>query len=155
MSQTLVTARSLLLSTAACLVLAGVPGCGESSGPSGSVSGKITNQGQPLAAGTVVTFMSDTGAVGTAIVEEGGTYHVKTTEGDELPVGEYKVSLSPPIPPPVDPAAAMKASAESGGKPPEDNWNVPDKYRQGATSGWTASVKEGDNTFDFTIDAAA
>lgn len=147
--------RLSILASAACVGLFSLPGCGESAGPSGTVSGKITNQSQPLATGTVVTFMSDAGAVGTGIVEEGGTYRIKTTEGDELPAGDYKVSLSPPIPPPVDPAAAMKASMESGGKPPADNWNVPEKYRQAATSGWTASVKEGDNTFDFTIDAAA
>ena len=136
------------LTLAACLALGG---CGDSSGPAGQVTGKITHQGQPLAAGTVVTFISDSGAMGTAVVEEAGVYQVRTTEGDELPVGEYKVFLGPPIPPPVDPAVAMKASMEAGGKPPVNDWNVPEKYRQAATSGWTATVKEGDNTFDFAI----
>ena len=141
-----------VLAFAFCLV--SVAGCGSSSGPSGKVTGKITNQGQPLAVGSVVTFMSDTGAVGSGVVEEGGAYRIRTTEGDELPVGEYKVSLSPPVPPPTDPAAAMKAM-EAGVKADQQTWNVPEKYRQGTTSGWTASIKEGDNTFDFTIEGSS
>ena len=144
-------ARVLLLMAAACVGLGGISGCGESSGPTGGVSGKITNQGQPLTGGAIVTFTSDSGGVATGVVEEGGAYRLRTPEGEGVPVGEYKVFLGPPSPAPIDPAAARAAKLAGKTDPEPPAWNVPEKYRQAATSGWSASVKEGDNTFDFAM----
>lgn len=119
-------------------------GCGEA-GPktaTGTVHGSVTNGGKPVS-GTVY-FNSSTGNSALATLQTDGSYKLGGQFGEKIPVGDYKVSVSP-----AGGSGADIAAAPTGvlGKGP-----IPEKYLSGDSSGWTATVKEGDNSFDFKIE---
>lgn len=121
-----------------CVVSAG---CGKSMGPWGTVSGKVTYDDQAVTAGTVV-FISAQGRGASAELDSQGGYTLKTVNsGQKIPVGEYQVGVMPPRKE-VDYDAPVKETAAA------DYPNVPRRYRDHATSGWTFTVKEGPNTFN-------
>ena len=77
-----------------------------------------------------------------------GSYQLAGEFGPSIPTGQYQVSLSAAASDPsastADPAAMMPAQANAKGA-------IPPKYLSGDTSGWTAEVKEGENSFDFEV----
>jgi hypothetical protein len=123
-------------------------GCqGKRGGPTGSINGKVTLEGKPAPAGTVVQFISNVGAA-TGTLAPDGTF---VTMG--VPVGSYKVSLVSAAANefPSDPKAAMEMSLK--GPPPDAGSGaskVPAKYLSAETSGVSFEVKEGPN--DFVLD---
>lgn len=127
------------LSVAICVSTGLIAGCGSStSKPSGSVSGRVTFQGQPVTSG-VVNLMSKTlGAGASAPLGEDGKYRLN----DPLEVGDYKVMITPPPPAPPRPE-------DGPPKPRPTASDIPNKYRTEATTDLTATVKAGSNTFDF------
>ena len=111
----------------------------------GKVHGKVTHQGQPVTAGTVV-FRSDRGVNMNAPIDAEGQYRVSMAKGVGLPPGEYRVAVAPPL---LDlPIGAIKAPP----KPPEYP-QLPKKFRQPDTSGLVLTVKEGDNEFNIELPA--
>jgi len=132
-------------------------GCGKSVGPSGTVSGKVTCDGQAVTEGTVV-FISAQGRGASGKLDSQGAYTLKTVEsGEKVPVGEYQVAVQPPPPEQADlskvSADDVKAAIAKGlpvpGDPVKKEYpNIPQKYRNQANSGWKLMVKEGANTFD-------
>ena len=133
MKRSLFSARSaVLLGLLGCVYC--WAGCGSGASLTGSVSGKVTYNGQPLTTG-VVTFVNDeTGSGASGDLDSSGTYSIGS-----IRTGEYnvRVHMRPPRP---------EAPPQGAG-----TWrlNIPAKYQDARTSGLTATVKAGKNTADF------
>lgn len=125
---------SVLLSILTSLVWCA--GCRPEAPPTGSLSGKVTLNGQPLTMGTL-TFVDDrTGTGASAELDASGSYDIKT-----IRTGHYRVAIYSPPPKPESPSQDVGAM----------KLNIPDKYRSPETSGLTATVKEGKNSADFSF----
>jgi len=130
------------LALASVLSLIWTSGCGDSSGPVGSLSGKVTYKGEPVTEGSIVFFNPETGAAAEAQLDLDGTYVIETQVGG-LPPGTYQVSISPPeIPDPSTPPNTAPSMI------PKDMPNVPKKYRRRETSDLTVVIHQGENTYD-------
>jgi hypothetical protein len=122
------------------VLLAFAAGCGSDSGR-GSVKGKITVSGKPLAKGTI-TFLPTTGTkdpITTPVTN--GEYTIP-----DLPVGLAKVYIIPPLtsePSPVDKGDGVPAA-----RPERKKVVVPEKYQNPTTSGLSLTVQKGENKFD-------
>lgn len=113
-------------------------GAGEEVLEFGEVNGKLTLNGAPLTNAMVVFNRTETGHGGSATVDGEGKYVVT----DKLPAGIYQVGVSPaPVKPPNpgEPAPVIPPS------------KIPAKYSNPDTSGFTADVAPGPNTFDFDL----
>jgi hypothetical protein len=141
---------------AACLVtlsmaLSGCGGNGLPDGPTGTVSGRVTYQGQPCPADAIVMFVHTTSGIDARGVTDGnGEFQLKMRGGRTVLAGDYEVSI---IPPPED--AATSAAVE-GGQPLTDKqkeflsrkWKeIPTRYRLPTTSGEKFTVKPGENEY--------
>lgn len=148
-----------------CLVAVALPlavvGCGKGdgyTGPRGRVSGTLTLDGTPLPSGCSVLFIEDkTGYLATGIVGDGGTYTLLFGKGRDLPVGNYKVQLSPPLSgateqstDPVVQAARMKLGPKSASTLAV-SLPFPKRYLSTANSGLTFTVASGQNTADLPL----
>jgi hypothetical protein len=116
----------------------------------GTVHGRVTLQGKPVAAGTITFDNSAEGVALSASIGPDGSYRMKSYEGDGLPVGKYRVTILPqpfvvhhrtPFdPPPPAPAT------------PTELADIPQKYRDADTTSLTAAVAPGENgPFDFNL----
>lgn len=133
-----------------------VGGCGPRgySGPTGTVRGTVTIDGEPVPSGTGVTFISDAGFTASGRVAAGGTYELSNADrGNQIPVAAYKAMVSAPAAGGTSEAdanyeAMMQASASggSGQIAPAAEEVIPAKYRSAATSGLSYDVKAGENT---------
>jgi hypothetical protein len=161
---------------AAGLVSILLAGCGPGSSGTIPVSGKITKGGQPLA-GALVTFQPNAadGKAASGTTDSAGVYKLTTlVNGDGALPGSYKVTVTkfaggaaPAGGPstgatatPADIDAAYKAAESKGqnvmnpgaSKAPTDTPSEIDaKFASGDTSGLTADVKSGSQTFDFEV----
>ena len=125
------------------ILLAVAPGCSGTAGPPvAPVSGKVSFEGKPVAKGTV-NFISDAGFGASAPLNSDGTFTLKSEHGNAVPLGNYKLSITPP-PPAIDPSLPAGGSA-----PPVEAPDIPKKYREITTSGLTAVVAAGTNNFTF------
>lgn len=132
----------------------------------GKVSGKVTLDGEPVKAGSVLTFIpKSAGAeIGSALIRDGGIYVATSGEFPGIPVGEYRVVV---LPPRMDPKEeeelakknfqiTMNALVTANKKElakveyPQDAI-VPKKYWTESTSELTCTVAEGENTADFEL----
>ncbi len=119
-----------------CVTALVLTGCGGGGGkPTGSVAGKVTYNGNPVAAGNV--NLLSTAGVGAQAAISNGAYKIDSP----LPAGEYSVYVSAPLPTPQPP-----------GKPaaPVAKFEVPQKYQDAKQSGLKLTIKPGRN--DLPID---
>lgn len=114
-------------------------GCGPSE-QLGRIGGTVTFQGRPVSKGMVLFSCIDKGVNMTAQLKENGTYEIIMAKGAGLPLGTYKVCVSPP---PVFHAIGAAPPQQSPACP-----DIPAKYRNYMTSGLTTEIKDGENTFD-------
>jgi hypothetical protein len=100
------------------------------------VSGKVTYKGAPLTAG-VVNFHSEKGNASQANLDSSGAFKMSAP----LPVGNYKIYVTPPIPKQLPP-----------GTPPEktEPFTLPPKLQDPGQTPVTKEVKAGPN--DITVD---
>jgi len=108
----------------------------------GKVSGKVTFQGKPVTDGLLVFSNHAKGVHMTAKLSPDGRYELQTARGFGLPLGTYKVAVSPPVfdpPMPGMPAPPPRPKAYD---------NIPKQYFSPETSGLTITVVDGDNPFD-------
>ncbi|HET6423743.1 MAG TPA: carboxypeptidase-like regulatory domain-containing protein [Planctomycetaceae bacterium] len=132
-----------------CCLAAVTSGCskGGLNTPTGTVSGKVTVNGQPLTEGTITFFGENNGDTGAAVLNSDGTYALKYGTGFSVPAGDYRVSVNagpPASSAPADPKALMATvKVPDGGKPKKV---IADKYRDPKTSTLIAVVKPGSNT---------
>jgi hypothetical protein len=133
--------KSMPLRMAAAILCLAVAGCGGKS--RGMVAGKVTCDGQPVAEGQVVFCDPEDGFYVTQRLGPDGTYNVRTPNGPGLPTGKWEVAIAPPR---VDPPRP--------GEPPpviRDYPNIPLRYRDPKTSGFSIEVRESNGPYDFEI----
>lgn len=133
-----------------CSVAVVLAGCGSGAkGPTGSVTGKVTAKGAAVPAGTNVLFQSNDGPSAGGVVDASGNYTLKCDGSSYIPVGTYKVQVSPPPAPPappVDPAKVAMGGAAPVAPPP-----FPAKYGATATSGFEFKVEAKAQTIDLDL----
>ncbi|MCA9051127.1 MAG: hypothetical protein KDA89_20465 [Planctomycetaceae bacterium] len=123
-----------------CGLMAGCGGGGSKDlGPTGKVDGAVTLDGNPLSAGSVAFYQSDTGQSGGGQIGADGKFKFDYP----VPIGKYQVSFQPPAPPTPDELEPGKAI--------EQSTDIAPAYQDGSTSGITADVKEGPNSFTFEL----
>jgi hypothetical protein len=141
-------------------VLAGLlvsAGCPPASGPTGTVSGTVTINGEPAPVGTTVAFVSDQGFAAGGQVAPGGKYELTVAGKDkQIPAATYKVMLSPPggggpTEADADYEKIMQGGATAATTAPGTEEIIPTKYRSTATSGLSYTVEAGSNTININI----
>jgi hypothetical protein len=118
--------------------------CGRSGPEMASVSGTVTYQGKPVPLGTI-TFVpvAPDGRNATGVIGSDGSYTLQTEEpGDGAQLGEYRVTVYAHDEPILDYIPK---------KPIQPKALVPPQYENPDTSGLTATVNSGSNTFDFDL----
>ena len=139
-------ARWLLRAALLVLLVMALAGCGR---PKGTVTGKVSYNGEVVPSGTVV-FYGKGDESSQAPIGPDGTY-----EATKVPLGEVKVTVT--TPPPPDPSAVEKAKnnpmiKERGVTIKQDKVvTVPRKYNQPGTSGIILTVTQGSQSFDITL----
>ncbi|QEG20222.1 hypothetical protein [Mariniblastus fucicola] len=135
------------------LVMAGCGG--KDFGPTGSISGTLSMDEQPLPEGTKLIFMHPSeGHAGFGFTDASGQFSIEWRRGgknrDSMPVGVYEVMI-------VESSAVdveqMSADEMLEGNLPEPTrtTRIPAKYLRASTSGLSYEVKEGENNFDIKI----
>ena len=138
-------------------------GCesGGYSGPTGTVSGTVTLNGQPVPQGCTVAFVSDAGHTATGQVGAGGQYSLSVVgEGGKtsaIPAASYNVSVTPPAEAESsgDYDQMMEESASGEGQAEETTPEaevIPAAFQSTGTSGLSYEVKEGENTIDVKLE---
>ena len=155
-------ARSLVpgaILAMAVLPLCGGCGPGGYSGPTGTVSGTVTLNGEPVPAGCGVAFISDEGHTASGTVAAGGSYQLSAGgEGNEVPAANYRVCITPPAQADASGADYDKMmEAESAEGAPEEATEaavevIPAKYQTTTTSELSFQVKAGSNTIDIPLE---
>ncbi|MSR32865.1 MAG: carboxypeptidase regulatory-like domain-containing protein [Gemmataceae bacterium] len=118
-----------------------VAGCGQRTG---SVAGKVTFKGMPLASATV-TFFDSAGNVRYGVTGESGEYSIA-----EVVTGKAKIIVGMPV------EISMITPAERAGKekPPTKSKYpaLPERYLDQEKSGLSLEVQGGSQTFDLKLD---
>lgn len=144
------------------LLLCGGCGPGEYSGPTGTVNGTVKLNDEAAPAGCTVSFVSAQ-FTATGTVESGGSFKLSRVDRsgktlDTIPVGTYKVSVSPPAKAEESDADYDKMmeeeSAREGGQPKGEAEQsvIPAKYQTTESSGLSEEVKEGENTIPIELE---
>jgi hypothetical protein len=146
-------ARFMLCGGLLLLFLSSLVGCGRTTG---TVSGKVTHQGQPLTSGAVIFHGAD-GRSDSGHIDVDGNYTVS-----QAPVGPVKVTVdtgsarrvSPPkITGPRRDNPAKHPGEKSGTNPaPMRKVVIPEKYKDPNQSGLTFTVSGRRQTFDIKVD---
>lgn len=156
--------RGVLL-TFACMAV----GCGSGDGKRvviGQVSGRVTLDGEPVMENSALVFMpTSAGAeIGSGVIGDDGTYVAASGKHKGLPVGDYRVIVTPPRLDPQEAAELEKKNTQivmgalikkdrkelDKVEYPQDAF-VPRKYWTESTSGLALTVKEGENSADFEL----
>ena len=129
---------SLLLSVVSLSVT--VAGCGgkRTTLPTGTVSGTITFNGEPVSEGFVNFISTETGQGETVALGSGGEFAFT----EPVVIGPYAVFVTPP--------EGEPPTVENPTPAPPDPKNIPKKYRTDATTDFKVEVQEGKN--EFTLD---
>jgi hypothetical protein len=134
----------------------------------GTVTGTITLDDQPVKQGCVVVFHPVSGDTlhGSSVISDGGKYEISQGTGEPgIPVGDYKVTISPPpLPPDVqketerkNQATIMQALVTKNVKSLKQDIIVlqtdvvPQVYWSQGSTPLKVSVKEGQNSSDFKL----
>ncbi len=112
-------------------------GCAGDGPETGHVEGRVTFQGKPVSGGQVRLVTSQGAAVGE--IQPDGTFTAHWKRSPEVPVGDYRVAITPPQPPSPD-------SADAALPPPDPRF--PNLYRRAATSSLAVTVASGRNMLD-------
>lgn len=137
----------------ALLLLAGCSS-GVDYGPTGTVSGRLTKQGQSLAEGTQVVFMHpEKGYAAFGSTDAEGNFSITSWNEGNLPIGAYRVMIQPPAGD-LNPDTASDEQLLEGAQVesvPEAEFDF--KYRQTSTSGLAYEVEEGPNSFEIDLES--
>lgn len=119
--------------------------CGQSE-PLARVTGKVTFEGNPVREGLVVFNNEQLGVYMTAPILD-GEYEIITARGKGVPPGEYRVAVAPPmVDHPVGPILEPPKPVEYA--------DIPRRYHDVSTSGFTAGLQDGDNVVDLAMTKA-
>ncbi|HEY1190355.1 MAG TPA: carboxypeptidase-like regulatory domain-containing protein [Gemmata sp.] len=142
--------RLLALFVTCCFVL----GCsGSKDVPRGTVKGRVTLGGKPLAGATIVFDNKSLGVAQSATLDDDGKYEFMSYAAAGLPAGSYKVTISSGrFMEPGEEVPKFGAGTKVGAAPKKAPTPIPDKYSKTESSGLSADVKAGDNPpFDFDL----
>jgi hypothetical protein len=106
----------------------------------GRIGGKVTFRGKPVSEGIVLFSCIDKGVNMTAALAEDGSYEIIMAKGAGLPLGAYRVCVTPP--------PEFYPIGQPAPPKPKQYPNIPAKYRNYQTSGLTVTVEDGENPFD-------
>ncbi|SRR6056297_1037819 len=150
--------RSVLVGICSAVVLVAMLGCGSSSsfpgGTTGTLSGVVTLDGEPVPVGTSVTFIhGETAQPAVAVTKEGGVYTAKMHDEPKVLTGSYRVAVADPPQPSLSPEemAAQMEGAYLGEEESVPEGVIPPKYNIPDSSGLTVEVVEGANEYDITM----
>jgi hypothetical protein len=126
-------------------LLLAIAGCGGGR-TAVTITGTVSYQGKPLPAGRI-SFIGPGGQVASALISEDGGF-----EASNVPLGQVKVGVSTPLPPPPEIIKAAKEGKRRFGKGnpitvDSNTVSIPAKYSDPATSGLTLTVTEGAQPF--------
>ncbi len=119
-----------------------------------AIQGKVTFNGGPITAGSILVLESkELGVSRTATLAEDGTYSLGGTAA--LPVGNYKVALTPPRDgQSAEPGSESYDDMMSGSSDPqpknenEASFPVPEHLRSTNSTDKTIEIKSGESTYD-------
>jgi hypothetical protein len=118
------------------------------------VIGKVTYKGNPVPAGTTVTFVNqDNGMAAVGQVAANGSYSLLMRGERKVMTGPYRIAIGPAqvsVDPSSDPKA-YEAIMTGQGKMPETATSIPEKYKTAETSGLTYVVQPGPNIYDIEL----
>jgi hypothetical protein len=115
-------------------------GCGSSAG---TVTGKVTFQGEPITIGTIA-FIGPTGKVVSATIRD-GAYTASDVETGLATVTVTSHEPSPMMHPPTGPDPSAPPP------PPLKYVPIPDRYSNAKRSGVTYTVRPGKQTYDVAL----
>jgi hypothetical protein len=116
-------------------------GCGSSAA---TVSGKVTLDGKPLTKGSIAFYGGGAAALATGSIDSSGNYTLLTGTERGLTPGSYQVTIvANDI---IEPTNELT--------PLMPKLITPAKYSNATTSGLTAEVKAGSNTYNFDLQSA-
>ena len=139
-------------------------GCGDSLNLL-PASGTITYNGKPLE-GALVTFLSADNKLGSGTTDATGKYVISTLGKSGAVPGKNQVAITKmsgggtaPVapgaggstPPSPEQIQKMISDTKSGMMGSKTQQLLPAKYANPASSGFTADVKQGNSTFDYTL----
>lgn len=121
-----------------------LPGCG---GGSGSVTGKVTANGKPVTAASIV-FKGPTGLTSQTQVQKDGTYKM-----ENAPIGDVTITVANATEvADAGPALSPEEFAKKGAAGvPKMGTQVPPKYGDEKTSGLKTTIKSGSQTYDIDL----
>lgn len=134
--------RSMAVLLGATLLLVPFAGCsGTDAPPVGEVTGTVTLDAKPLADATVMFQPTQAGRPSTGKTDQEGRYTLDYVDGVTGAIlGSHKVIIRTEIP-------------GEDGQPPIAKEKLPRRYHDNTEL--TAEVKEGSNTFDFSLTSGA
>lgn len=121
------------------LALVVLSGCGGSE-PTGTVTGKVTLDGQPVTAGEI-GFISAKGFSAVAEIGSDGSFTLE----ENLPVDKYTVTVNGP--------GLTEAPGEEGGDAVAAKTSIPEGYFDESTSDITQEIVAGPNTVTIALKA--
>ena len=120
-------------------------------GPTGTVSGKLSYNGETVAPGTAVVFVDmAAGYTCMGATDAEGNYTLSSWNEGDLPVGSYDVMIRPVVPEMDSDLDDPEAAMDNPEPVAPMEYDFPEKYGALATSGLKFEVKEGAN--DIPID---
>lgn len=123
----------------ACAVVAwALTGCGDNphgGHVTGTVEITVLSGNEMVTEGEVVLSSSETGLGGGGALGPNGKVRISS-----VPVGEYTVTVAPPMPDMTDPNPTVKEYPK-----------LPEQFRDETTSGLKVTVKQGINSFSFDL----
>jgi hypothetical protein len=129
-------------------------GCGDDLGPTGTLSGRLTYNSEPLPPKHAIVFYDLTrGYIYKGDTDTEGNFVLFSDDhGEKVPIGEYSIMVRPPVSGgDIDPSDFTAEQLEENPSIADGEMGevtYPMKYNAIATSGLTFTVKEGENTFD-------
>lgn len=109
-----------------------------------TASGTVTLDGQPLPDGTVTFFDGNGGSAGVGIISNGQFTVSEASSSEGIQPGSYTVAVQSWE---QEPGAVT----EAGEIVVEGKSRIPEKYNSSETSGLTAEVGAGENSFTFEL----
>ena len=125
-------------------------GCGQKE-ELGIITGQVTFEGAPVRDAKVVFRDYSKGVHILAALDTDGRYQVYTAGGKGLPLGDYKVCVSPSMP-----SAGADIDSSEPYIPPDKpirRSDIPDRYRDVRTSNITVTIQKGKNILDIPMSA--
>jgi hypothetical protein len=117
----------------------GLTGCG---GKPANVSGSVTLDGQPVVRGTVGFKPTSGGMMAAGIIQEDGSYVLKTNRDVGLDTGEYLVTVA---------SRELGKENPNGGPPMPGPYITPRHYAIAKTSGLKFEVAAGSNEINLEL----